>query len=42
MGNADMAERDLARYLELFPNAPDADIITEKLNALKVTPTQLH
>jgi regulator of sirC expression with transglutaminase-like and TPR domain len=42
MGNADMATADLVHYLEIFPDAPDADEIVEKINALKVQPTQMH
>ncbi len=42
MGNADMATADLVHCLEIFPDAPDADEIVEKINALKVQPTQIH
>ncbi len=42
MGNADMATADLVHYLEIFPDAPDAEEVVEKINALKVHPTQIH
>ena len=42
MGNSEMATADLGRYLEVFPEAPDAEDVMEKINQLKIRSTRIH
>lgn len=42
MGNTDRAVLDFERYLELAPNAADADQIQSRIQKLKSIPTSIH